>query len=143
MVAPVTGVGATVVAGGAGVVAGGTGVVAGGAWVVAPGARQVAVQTAPGPPWLLLLEMNLTVSFPFLVDVSGVAWQNLAKPSVDDFIKNPYEHLVFFTVLTMKKSLLPLHLALAAVRAKASQEKFSSHLFLLARCGQYSGLILG
>ena len=86
MGAPVTGVGATVVAGGATVVAGGAAVVAGGAWVVAPWARQVAVQTAPGPPWLLLLEMNLTLSFPFLVDVSGMAWQNLAKPSVDDFI---------------------------------------------------------
>ena len=51
----------------------------------------------------------------------------------DEFIKGPYDHLVFLTVLTVKKSLLPLHLALAAVRAKASQEKFSSHLFFLAR----------
>lgn len=118
---------------GAAVVAGGASVDAGGAEVVAPGTRQVAVQTAPGPPLLLLLEMKLTVSFPFLVDVSGVALQNLAIHTFDEFIKGPYDHLVFLTVLTVKKSLLPLHLALAAVRAKASQEKFSSHLFFLAR----------
>ena len=104
--------------------------VAGGAGVVAPGARQVAVQTAPGPPWLLRLEMKLTASLPFLVEVTWPRpWsrQNLAKPSVGKLIHRPHDHLVLLTVLTVMKSLLPLHCVLAAVRSKDSQEKFSSH----------------
>ena len=98
--------------------------------MVAPGARQVAVQTAPGPPWLLRLDLKLTMSLPLLVEVSWPRpWsrQNLAKPSVDKLIHPPHDHLVLLMVLTVMKSLLRVHCVLAAVRSKASQEKFSSH----------------